>query len=216
MSSSTGLKKMIKIDVVSDLICPWCFVGKKRLEKAMEETKHLYIFEVKWHPYMLNPSLPKEGKDKNQLYRESFGVRYEAIVETINQAFQTVGYRFGTGGLIGSTQDGHRLIELAGRQGLDKQNILVETLMIKALTQDECVSHRQVLLSAAESAGIEGAKEWIDDPNAGLKEIQTKMATYAHNISGVPNYKINGKYDLSGAQDPQTFIQIFKKASQNV
>lgn len=213
MSSSTGLKKMIKVDVVSDIICPWCFVGKKRLDKAMEETRHLYNFEVRWHPYMLDPSLPKEGMEKSELYRKKFGARHDAIINTINQAFQTVGYSFGSGGMIGSTQDAHRLIELAGRQGLDKQNAVVESLFVKALTQNQCISHRDVLLSAAESAGIDGAKEWIDNPNAGLKEIQSKIASYAHNISGVPNYKINGKYDLSGAQDPQTLIQTFKRAS---
>uniref|UniRef100_A0A0D6R781 DSBA-like thioredoxin domain-containing protein n=1 Tax=Araucaria cunninghamii TaxID=56994 RepID=A0A0D6R781_ARACU len=213
--TSGGLKRLIRIDVISDTICPWCFVGKKRLDKAMEETKDLCNFEVRWHPYMLDPSLPKEGRDKNEFHRRKFGSRLQAVVDNIDQAFQSVGYRFGSGGLIGNSLDSHRLIELAGRQGLDKQNAVVENLMIKCLTQQKCVSDREVLLSVAESAGIEGAKEWIDNPNAGLKEVQAKMEKYAHTISGVPHFKINDKYEMSGAQAPQTFIEIFKQASQD-
>ncbi|KAH9288481.1 hypothetical protein KI387_032598 [Taxus chinensis] len=216
MDTSSGMKKLIRVDVVSDTICPWCLVGKKRLEKAMEETRDLYNFEVKWHPYMLDPSLPKEGLDKHEYHIKKFGLRTQALTDNIDQAFKSVGFRFGSGGKIGNTLDSHRLIELAGRQGLNKQNAVVESLMIECLTQEKCVSDREVLLSAAKSAGIEGAEEWIDNPNAGLKEIQAKMEKYGPNISGVPHFKINDKYELSGAQAPQLFIQTFKRASQDV
>ncbi|XP_059070193.1 uncharacterized protein LOC131070835 isoform X4 [Cryptomeria japonica] len=115
----------------------------------------------------------------------------------------------------GNTLDSHRLIELAGRQGLDKQNAVVESLMVKCLTQEKCVSDREVLLNVAESAGIEGAEEWIDNPNAGLKEIQAEIEKYGHNISGVPHFKINDEYELAGAHAPHSFIRTFKRASQD-
>ncbi|XP_057862486.1 uncharacterized protein LOC131070835 isoform X1 [Cryptomeria japonica] len=215
MSSSSGLKQLIRVDVVSDTMCPWCFVGKKCLEKAMDETKEHYDFEVQWHPFMLDPNLPKEGVDKFEYHRKKFGQSTQSLVDNLDQAFQRVGFHYGSGGKIGNTLDSHRLIELAGRQGLDKQNAVVESLMVKCLTQEKCVSDREVLLNVAESAGIEGAEEWIDNPNAGLKEIQAEIEKYGHNISGVPHFKINDEYELAGAHAPHSFIRTFKRASQD-
>eukprot|EP01018_Ginkgo_biloba_P030997 Gb_00212 [translate_table: standard] len=152
-SSASGLRKLIRIDVTSDTICPWCFIGKKRLEEAMNATKDLYKFEVKWHPFMLDPNLPKEGLDKNEYHKNKFGYRAQALINTVDQAFQSVGYRFGSGGLIGNTLDSHRLIELAGRQGLDKQNAVVENLMIKCLTQEKNAGDR-TMSSTSSASGL--------------------------------------------------------------
>lgn len=215
VGSPSVMKKLIRIDVTSDTICPWCFVGKKNLEKAMDATKDLYNFEVKWHPFMLDPSLPKEGLDKNEFHRKKFGSRAQTLINTVDQAFQGVGYRFGSGGLIGNTLDSHRLIELAGRQGLDKQNALVDSLMIQCSTQEKYIGDREVLLAAAKSAGIDGAEECIDNPNSGLLEIQIEMEKNAQNISGVPHFLINNKYQQSGAQAPDSFIQTFKRAARD-
>lgn len=215
VGSPSVMKKLIRIDVTSDTICPWCFVGKKNLEKAMDATKDLYNFEVKWHPFMLDPSLPKEGLDKNEFHRKKFGSRAQTLINTVDQAFQGVGYRFGSGGLIGNTLDSHRLIELAGRQGLDKQNALVDSLMIQCSTQEKYIGDREVLLAAAKSAGIDGAEEWIDNPNSGLLEIQIEMEKNAQKISGVPHFLINNKYQQTGAQAPDSFIQTFKRAARD-
>lgn len=179
----------------------------------MDATRDLYNFEVKWHPFMLDPSLPKEGLDKNEFHRKKFGSRDQTLINTVDQAFQSAGYRFGSGGLIGNTLDSHRLIELAGRQGLDKQNALVDGLMIQCLTQEKYIGDREVLLAAAKSAGIDGAEEWIDNPNSGLLEVQTEMEKCARNISGVPHFLINKKYQQTGAQAPDSFIQTFKRAA---
>ncbi|BAF12527.2 Os03g0598900 [Oryza sativa Japonica Group] len=72
MASNAG-KKLIQIDVSSDTVCPWCFVGKKNLEKAMEQNKDKFDFEVRWHPFFLNPNAPKEGIKKSDYYRMKFG-----------------------------------------------------------------------------------------------------------------------------------------------
>lgn len=181
----------------------------------MDATKDLYNFEVKWHPFMLDPSLPKEGLDKNEFHKKKFGSRAQTLINTVDQAFQGVGYRFGSGGLIGNTLDSHRLIELAGRQGLDKQNALVDSLMIQCSTQEKYIGDREVLLAAAKGAGIDGAEEWIDNPNSGLLEIQVEMEKNAQNISGVPHFLINNKYQQTGAQAPDSFIQTFKRAARD-
>eukprot|EP00897_Mesotaenium_endlicherianum_P001813 jgi/Mesen1/165/ME1132345C07633 len=68
-----GSKPLVHVDVTSDTVCPWCFVGKKKLESAMEATKDKYDFEVEWHPYFLNPNAPKEGISKMDYYKAKFG-----------------------------------------------------------------------------------------------------------------------------------------------
>ena len=102
-----------------------------------------------------------------------------------------------------------------GHQGLDKKNAFVDTLMIQCSTQEKYIGDRVVLLAAAKSAGIDGAEEWIDNPNSGLLEIQIEMKKNAQNISGVPHFLINNKYQQTGAQALDSFIHTFKRAAHD-
>ncbi|KAL9665730.1 hypothetical protein QQ045_000050 [Rhodiola kirilowii] len=92
-------KKLIRIDVSSDTVCPWCFVGKKNLEKAMDVTKDQYVFEVRWHPFFLNPGAPKEGIDKRQFYKDKFGSRAEQIANRMSEVFGSIGLEYNMSGL---------------------------------------------------------------------------------------------------------------------
>eukprot|EP00252_Welwitschia_mirabilis_P007332 TRINITY_DN18588_c0_g1_i1.p1 TRINITY_DN18588_c0_g1~~TRINITY_DN18588_c0_g1_i1.p1 ORF type:complete len:224 (+),score=32.49 TRINITY_DN18588_c0_g1_i1:222-893(+) len=220
MSSESGIassfeakKKMIKIDVTIDTICPWCFIGKKKLDMAINATSHLYDFQVVWHPYMLNPHLSKEGVNRKDFLTQNFGSRALAMSDTVDQVFQTLGFRHKADGIIGNSLDSHRLIYYAHSQGLDKQNIVVESLLIQNLVDGKNIADREVLLTSAEQAGVQGVEECLDNPNFGLKETLSKIKTASSKISGVPFFEINDKYEVSGAQDPDFFINIFKKAT---
>ncbi|XP_031489771.1 uncharacterized protein LOC116257298 isoform X2 [Nymphaea colorata] len=208
---SNSVKKLIRVDIVSDTVCPWCFVGKKNLEKAMNASKDLYAFEVQWHPYLLNPSAPKEGVTKIEYYKMKFGEEQsKQILSRMTKVFQGLGFDYDTSGLTGSTLDSHRLIEFAGHQGLDKQNMLVETLFLSYFCEGKFIGDRQVLLEAANKVGITGAEELLNDPNKGLAEVEEEVRKNSTFVRGVPHFTINGKHKLSGAQPPEVFLNAFQ------
>ncbi|KAM3189622.1 hypothetical protein ACQJBY_068112 [Aegilops geniculata] len=174
MASNTG-KKLIQIDVSSDTVCPWCFVGKKNLEKAMEQTMDKFDFEM----------------------------------------FRGLGFEYDMSGLTGNTMDSHRLITLAGHQGYDKQNALVDELFVSYFCQGKYIGDRQVLMDAARKVGIEGAEELLLDPSKGVDEVKEELNKYSSGISGVPHFVINGKYQLSGGQPPNIFTRAFETAAKD-
>lgn len=212
VSSSNG-KKFIQIDITSDTVCPWCFVGKKNLDKAIASSNDKYAFEIRWHPFMLLPSAPKQGVLKKEVLLEKFGPRAVQIEARMAEVFKGLGMDYDTAGLTGSTLDSHRLIYFAGKQGLDKQHNLVEELGIGYFTQGKYIGDREFLVEAANKVGVEGAAEFLEDPNNGLKEVTEEINKYSSLISGVPHYVINGKYELSGGQPPEVFLRAFQAAA---
>ncbi|KAG4937527.1 hypothetical protein JHK85_052446 [Glycine max] len=168
--SGTSEKKLVRIDVSSDTVCPWCFVGKKNLDKAIAASKDKYNFEIIWHPFQLSPDAPKEGIDKREYYRRKFGSQSERMEARMSEVFKNVGLEYSLSGLTGNTIDSHRLIYFARQQGLDKQHDLVEELNIGYFTQGKYIGDHKFLLESAAKVGIEGAEEFLKDPNNGLKE----------------------------------------------
>ncbi|XP_020599735.1 uncharacterized protein LOC110039118 [Phalaenopsis equestris] len=208
-------KKFIQIDVCSDTVCPWCFVGKKNLEKAMSLAKDQFNFEVKWHPFLLNPHAPKEGIIKSEFYKNKFGsTQSERIISRMKEVFRGLGFEYDTAGMTGNTLDSHRLISFAANQGYEKQNSLVEELFQNYFIQGKFLGDKQVLLDAAQKVGIEGAAEFINDPNKGLKEVNEELQKYSSQISGVPHFVINGSYEISGGQPPEAFLHAFQAVSK--
>ncbi|KAJ9147481.1 hypothetical protein P3X46_029638 [Hevea brasiliensis] len=212
VSNSSG-KKLIQIDVSSDTVCPWCFVGKRNLDKAITASKDQFEFEIKWHPFFLNPSAPKEGVNKLQFYREKFGSRTDGIIGRMTEVYRGLGLEYNISGLTGNTLDSHRLIYFAGQQGLDKQHNLVEELFLGYFTQAKYIGDREFLLECAAKVGVEGAAEFLEDPNNGLKEVNDDLKKYSANMTGVPYYEINGKHKLSGGQPPEVFLRAFEAAA---
>ncbi|KAF2291015.1 hypothetical protein GH714_018325 [Hevea brasiliensis] len=211
VSNSSG-KKLIQIDVSSDTVCPWCFVGKRNLDKAITASEDQFEFEIKWHPFFLNPSAPKEG------------------------VYRGLGLEYNISGLTGNTLDSHRLIYFAGQQGLDKQHNLVEELFLGYFTQlntlvigsivrilsilawipnleNNCESEKKLSPLPTSLVGVEGPAEFLEDPNNGLKEVNDDLKKYSANITGVPYYEINGKHKLSGGQPPEVFLRAFEAAA---
>ncbi|GAV83225.1 DSBA domain-containing protein, partial [Cephalotus follicularis] len=201
-TNNTG-KKLIQIDVSSDTVCPWCFVGKKNLDKA-----------IKWHPYFVNPSAPKEGVNKREYYVNKFGSRAEGIIARMTEVFKGLGLQYNTSGLTGNTLDSHRLIYFAGQQGLDKQHNLVEELCLGYFTQGKYIGDREFLVESAKKVGVEGAAEFLEDPNNGLREVNEELKKYSSQINGAPHYVINGKQEVSGGQPPEVFLKAFQVATK--
>lgn len=209
------MAKTVKVDVTSDTVCPWCFVGKKNLEAAIAQLPEDVHVEVTWRPYQLNPSAPREGVDKEQFYMEKFGPRVPAIMERMSSIFANLGHKYSLGGKTGNTLDSHRLLwwALHGPQGsVQKQNALAEELFLDYFTREKYIGDREVLAAAAERVGLPGAREFLEDTTAGTKEVKEEMSRFGRGVSGVPYFRIAGQ-KLSGAQPPEVFVEALMSAA---
>ncbi|KNA20607.1 hypothetical protein SOVF_050740 [Spinacia oleracea] len=212
-AASASAKKLIRIDVSSDSVCPWCFVGKRNLDKAISASRDQFDFEIRWHPFFLNPSAPKEGVNKRDFYRQKFGARSEQIIGRMTDVFSGLGLEYNIDGLTGNTLDSHRLIYYAGQQGLHKQHDLVEELFLGYFTRAKYIGDREFLVESAKKVEIEGAAEFLENPENGLKEVMEELEKYSADISGVPYFVINDHEKLNGGQPPEVFLRAFKLAA---
>ena len=205
------MKTRIKIDVVSDVVCPWCYIGKRRLEKAIAALSDAYDFEISYLPFELMPEMPVEGRNTRQHLVQKFGGedRYNQIVNHVTEVAAGEELRFDLFNQEKSpnTRQLHRIIHFAQQE--NKQLATVEAFF-KAYFEDAVdLTNRQNVLQVAESAGLSRQLvEKIMDTNEGKTELdalfyQNKLM----NVSGVPFYIINDKFTVSGAQPAEMFIE---------
>ena len=213
-------KPVIKIDVVSDVVCPWCYIGKRRLEKAMQQLSSEYTFEVEYHPYELNPDMPVQGTNQRAYLVDKFGSedRYEQITDHTTQVAATEGltFNFDKQNTSPNTRKAHAVIQLAKAKG--KEMAVVENLFKAYFTDGIDLSDDKNLTEVAVQAGLErfSVELLLADENA-LKPIAVMEKELSKlGISGVPFYIINSKYGVSGAQTSDTFMQVFKEVSQEL
>lgn len=205
------------IDVVSDTVCPWCYVGKRKLEKAIEQHKKSNPddkFVVNWKPYFLNPDAPKIGQDKVTMYAQKFGAdRTEQIFARLTAVGAQSGINFKFAGKSGWTGNSHRLISYAGKTSPDMQDRVVNELFAGYFENEQDITDIGFLVAAAKRAGLdEKAVETYLKTDEGLRDVQNdvieaKMA----GIDGVPNFVVGGKYEVGGAQDSSVFLQLFER-----
>jgi predicted DsbA family dithiol-disulfide isomerase len=196
-------KTPVRIDVVSDVVCPWCFIGKRRLEKALALKPDIPV-EVHWHPYFLNDWIPREGIARNDYLTTKFGSpeRYTDIAQRVSAAAAEEGltYAIDKIGRQPNTLDAHRLIRWA--EGIGKAAEMKQRLMDLYFTDGADLSNRAVLVQAATDIGLDG-----DDVNEALAsdqdveqvEREAQSAKEA-GIQGVPCFIFGGKFAVSGAQ----------------
>ncbi|HSN17236.1 MAG TPA: DsbA family oxidoreductase [Gammaproteobacteria bacterium] len=203
----------MRIDVFSDVVCPWCFVGKRRLEQALASAKATDA-EVHWHAFQLNPDLPSGGVDRREYLESKFG---PGAAERIHARLDEVGreagidFQFDKIGRSPNTRDAHRLLWLAGNQG--KQSRLKEALMKAYFIAGRDIGDRAVLAEVAAAAGIAGDVQAFLASEGGQQEVQDDLATAARlQISGVPFFIFDGRYALAGAQPPEVFAQALEAA----
>lgn len=216
-SASAAGKKVLKIDITSDTVCPWCFVGKRRLEKALKQVDSSKVdVQIEWHPFQLNPSAPEVSVSKMDFYVKKFGARTSALMSNMKSvgAEENIQFQYSEKGRTGNTLKSHQLIALAlEKGGVKLQNELVERLFKDYFEREEDITKEEILLSAAKSVGIDEqqAKDALKS-SATKKNVQEEVKhAYAQEISGVPHFIIDGKYSVGGAQDPAVFLSLFKK-----
>ncbi|KAF2007715.1 thioredoxin-like protein [Amniculicola lignicola CBS 123094] len=206
------------IKIVSDTVCPWCYVGKKRLEKGIAAYKEKHpeandTFSTTWYPFYLVPDAPK-NVDKQQYYFSRFGeARTKMMNERMAQLGQAEGINFKFGGKTGNTRDSHRLVQLGKKKSPQQQTRVIEELFAAYFENEKDITSHQVLLETGVKAGLAEAEveEWLSDGKGGAEVDKEVQDAYEQNISGVPNFTINDKFEVGGAQEPSAFIQLFER-----
>lgn len=208
-------KTTVKIDVVSDVVCPWCYIGKRRLEKAIEDLSDKYNFEITYHPFELNPLMPLEGANQKQYLTKKFGdeARYQQITQQVTSVAATEGLTFDFDKQLVSpnTRDAHRIIELARKEG--KQLAAKEAFLKAYFTDGVDLSKQANLISIGSSVGLDPEKiKALLASDEGLAEVEMAEAEMQKlGVSGVPFYIIDNKYGISGAQPSATFKQALEE-----
>lgn len=216
---------VINIKVVSDTVCPWCYVGRRKLQKAQQqwlETHPGDSFSVRYAPYQLRPEWPKgpsASKPKNEYYLENFGPeRTKEIHQRLRSAGEDVGIDFKFGGRMGNTRDSHRLIHLAQTLGPDVESKLIESLFAGYFEQEKDITSFDTLKDAALAAGIPEDKfqKAIVDGDDGGKEVDEAVAEVQRSgVRGVPKYYIQDAVRIDGAREPADFLEAFKQVKES-
>ena len=202
---------MITLDIISDPICPWCYIGKARLDQAIAETG-IDPFEVNWRIFQLNPDMPREGMDRQKYLEAKFGGLEGAaqVYSRINAVAAEAGLdlKFDAIPRTPNTFDAHRLIRWAKVTG--NQTAVVQQLFRRYFEQGQDISDRETLLDVAVSVGME--REVVDrllDGDSDRAELEAEEETARQmGVTGVPCFIIGGRYVIQGAQDPETWKKV--------
>ena len=204
------------IDIVSDAICPWCYIGKRRLERALQQSPQPEL-QIGWRPFQLNPEMPPEGIARREYLQAKFGdptggKRYDSIVELGRE--EGIPFAFDRIQRTPNTILAHRLIRYATRTG--QQDAMVETLFRGYFTEGRDIGQLDTLVELAASAGL--AERDVATYLAGKEDEETIRSEDAFarqiGIQGVPCFIIDRQYAVSGAQPPEAFLEIFQLAHQ--
>ena len=206
----------LAIDVISDVICPWCYIGKKRLQKAIATLDGQQQVRVRWLAYQLNPTMPKEGISRKEYRIRKFGSweRSQELDAKVVAVGETEGIHFGFDRIerTPNTVDAHRLIWLADQQGC--QDAVVEALFRAYFTVGRDLSNRQTLIDVVAEAGLERQLvEAMLNSEEGMDAIkEAGELSRRHRVDGVPFFIINNEITLTGAQQPDAFLDAFREA----
>ena len=201
----------MQIDVVSDTVCPWCFIGKRRLGKALAARPDIE-FDVRWRAYRLDPTVPREGLERKAYLEAKFGDggRIKAMGEAIRDAGAGEGIEFAYDKIekTPNTLDSHRLVRWAGTAGV--QDDVVERLFKAYFEDGRDVGNRKVLVEIANDAGMDGELVHYllaQEADTQLVEREDALA-HQMGISGVPTFIFANKYAASGAHEPEKLLRV--------
>jgi predicted DsbA family dithiol-disulfide isomerase len=208
----------LQIDVISDVVCPWCFIGKSRLEKALALKPDIPV-EVRFHPYFLNPWVPRDGMARDEYLTTKFGSpdRYKAIAGRVTAAAAEEGLVYAVDKMKRqpNTLDCHRLILWAQSSG--KAAEMKQRLMDLYFTEGADLSDREVLVQAAASVGLDAddiRKMLASDADVARVEAAANSAKDA-GIDGVPTFIFGGVAAVSGAQSPEALAAAIEQVANN-
>ena len=208
---------MVTLDIFSDPVCPWCYLGKANLDRALEaHPDHPFI--VAWHPFQLNPDMPPEGTDKRTYLLKRFGS--EAQIAAIHDRFRQIARQNGvqmdpdTPKRIPNTLNAHRLIHWAGLEG--RQTLVMAALMRAYWVEGRDIGNPGVLADIAAGAGMDRkVTERLLASDADLDTVKSREAhARERGVNAVPTFLIADKYVLSGAQPPDLWAKAIAEMTE--
>lgn len=218
MPSDQRAPTPVSVDVISDVVCPWCFIGKRRLEKALALKPEIPV-EVNFRPYFLNPWVPREGMARDEYLTTKFGSpeRYKSIAGRVAAAAAEEGLTYAVDKMKRqpNTTDCHRLILWA--QAIGKAAQMKQRLMDLYFTEGADLSDRAVLVRAAADVGLDAdaiREKLASDADVAQVEQAANSAQQA-GISGVPTFIIGGVAAVSGAQSPEVLANVIEQIATN-
>ncbi len=204
------------IEIYSDVVCPWCYVGKRRLERALGQLKDMAQARITWRPFQLNPTMPKEGMDRTTYLKAKFG-SLDAFREMEEHllaagAAEHIPFAFEKVARTPNTFMAHRLIWYAEQQG--RQDAAVESLFRGYFTEGADIGSVSVLGQLARRAGLDAAAvESFLHSEEGTTEVKGEEAAgHQLGIRGVPYFIVDGSLSISGAQPPDIFVSALQQA----
>ncbi|KAI1306826.1 DSBA-like thioredoxin domain-containing protein [Xylaria venustula] len=219
---------IFEIDVVSDFVCVWCYIGKRKLENAIALYQKVYpggkhdVFRINWRPYYLGYNTFGRSVEKSELAKVKLAdwseERKAAALNRVEQAGRAVGVHFKHGGKIGPhTRDAHRLVYLSRGKPPEVTNALVEKIFEAYHEREQDISSLDVLREIALGVGIQECEvdEWLSS-NAATNSVDAEARVFREKVaaSGVPSYFIQEVHRLDGAQDADDFMQIFTELKE--
>mgnify|MGYP001031521956 CR=1 FL=1 len=206
------------IDVVSDVVCPWCYLGMRRLERALEGITDIKA-DVRWRPFQLDPTIPAEGKERKAYMLAKFND--EARLQQVHAnlvslgAVEGISFDFDAITVAPNTLDAHRLIRWAASSGDGVQGKLVRTLFSYYFEQGKNIGDHGVLAEAAKEAGMDATVvEALLPTDSDREDVSSEIATASRmGITGVPCFLLEGKYAVMGAQDSATLADAVRQVA---
>ena len=216
-------EKVIRIDVVSDVLCPWCYIGKRRLEKAIEDTQlsdnvQVKDVEIIYRAYQLDPSVPNKGIDFQTYMENRFGTGFVSKFQQVEQAAQTEGLNFDFSSLPKAinTFTLHRILMTALKDGIQAE--IKEAFMKAYFIDKQDLTQENILVQLLENYGWAAEKTLgIINSDVATDEVKEEMNYYRQlGVTGVPYFIFNQKYAVSGAQPAEVFMEILEKVSKEM
>ncbi len=212
---SDDLRASITIDVVSDVVCPWCFVGKRKLEQALELVPELKV-ELNWRPFQLDPTIPQGGVSRLEYMTKKFGPEK---IATIHDRLKGIGAEAGIAFAFDrierspNTLDAHRVIRWAQPHGT--QTALVDRLFTLYFIEGADIGDRDLLAKLAGEHGLDAkAIRAALDTNQDAAAVQQEIASAVRlGVSGMPFFILAGRFGVSGAQPPEVLADAIRKAA---
>jgi predicted DsbA family dithiol-disulfide isomerase len=205
----------LKIDIVSDVVCPWCVIGFKNLQTAIKQMSNEIDFEINWKPYELHPEIPKNGYDKKLYMQQKFGDASgrASPYNQIKEIGKSLGFEFNFSKTerIPNTFSAHRLLWKSKEFNL--QTELSEALFEAYFTDGKDIGSDEVLAGIAQEVGMDKLEvlKFLSSKEGGQEIADEEMEFIEKSIGAVPTYFINEKYIIQGGQEPETFVSFLNK-----
>lgn len=216
MTAAARQPVSLEIDIVSDVVCPWCVIGYLQLERALASLSGAFTPQIRWQPFELNPHMGEEGQDLGEHIREKYGaggVQVEALRERLTALGESLGFSFdySDGMRMVNTFRAHQLLHWAGEQ--ERQTALMLALFEAFFSRREDVNDEQTLVAVARRAGLDAgeARAVLRDGRCGPAVRGAQRRWLEREVHAVPTFFFQDRFTVPGAQDAESFVRVLNR-----